>query len=349
MPTTTFHAAEDLGSKPEEGLRQKIQGSTDLHYTAGFTIPDVYNLLPISSSTDTDLVGWMFIFPTGEGTKEMQQVEIKKLWKTTEGGFSVLFTQDFIPAGVIQPHICTQVPRTYSSQHTIGYVPALTLTQTAFTPQPNGLSLSDLSHYRKWAEAAFIRRTDLDLLRVYLDPANGNGYNDIFFSGAEVRYSTMHNPRLRVQQHNYPAPPPIYDSGHAFTLKAEPFDATATAPPLPQRDELIDAQVTGEIDGDTAPVPTVSEEIPAARAPGAFMMIPCPDFWEVSQGIAAAMSTGDFLFGRNLIPAVQERLSPAAVRALYKTGQKVRAVESTLLLEVADFIRTNFGNTPTTR
>ncbi|WP_157472235.1 hypothetical protein [Neolewinella persica] len=348
MPTTTSsYPTEDPGNNPEEGLRNKMQGSRDRHYTAGFTIPGIYNLLPSSSSTDTDLIGWMFLFPTGGTTVPMKQIEIKKLWKSTQNGFSVLFTEDFISADFIIPHICTQAPRTYSSQHSIDYIPALALTQTVFTPRPEGLDISDLSHHRTWAEASFVRRTDLDILRLYLDPANGNGYNDVFFSGAEVRYSTMHNPRLRVQQHNYPSPPPIYDSGHAFTLKAEPFDVTAVAPPPPvQEGDLIDQfdPIEGTVEG--VKPPQVSTQVPAAKAPGAFMMIPCPDFWEVSQGIAAAMAEGDFWFGFSLIPKVQEQLSPAALRTLITTRQKVNTVESSIVLEVANFIRTTFGNTP---
>ncbi len=343
--TNAVHAPEEPGSNPESRLRNKMNGSPLLHYTAGFTIPNILDKLPASNSTDIDLIGWMILFPKTGPETEMRKIEIKKLWKSTSGGFSVLFTADFISADTIIPHICRQVPRTSSSQHTIGYFPALTLTQTVFTPQLTGLLMGDLSHHRTWAEASFIRRTDLDLLRDYLNPANQNGYDDVFFSGAEVKYSTMHNPRLRVQQHNYPSPPPIYDTGHAFTLKAEPFNAAAVAPvppptplPKPPIPSATAAAATGQ--------PSGSSLVSTASAPGAFLMIPCPDFWEVSQGIAKEMAAGDFWFGKSLVTTVQERLSPTAVTQLLRTRNNVNTVESSIVQEVVNFIRTNFGNTP---
>jgi hypothetical protein len=358
MPTPSLYHPEDTGSQPAAALSNMLNKS-DGHSSAGFTIPQIHAVLNADSNLATDMLGWMFLFPKGEeDSYPMQDIEIKQLWKTTQGGSVVVYLEDFLPPGMIRPKICHQVTRTYSSEHTIDYSSALQLTNIVIADPPEELQVSALTHHRNWAEAAFLRRSDINFLRDYLASNSSQGYNDVFFSGGEVQYGTMHNPRLRVQQHNYKPEGsvlPLHNTGHAFTLKAEPFIAGRT--PFPDRPitdpispvesgtkiELIDEV---DLDQDQQREALESQQVSAAKAPGAFMMIPCPDFWDIVHETASEMSAGDILFGASLVPQVSETLTPANYRTLLKGQTKIPVADAGIVLQIASFIRSTFGNTP---
>jgi hypothetical protein len=357
MPLT--YQPEDSGSQPEADLKN-MMNKTDGHSSAGFIIPQIHAVLNADSNQATDMLGWMFLFPKEEGvdTPAMRQIEVKQLWKTTQGGSVVVYLEDFLPPGMILPKVCHQESRTYSSEHTINYYPAHQLTNIVIADPPVELPITALTYHRNWAEAAFLRRSDINFLRDYLASNSSQGYNDVFFSGGEVQYGTMHNPRLRVQQHNYKpegASIPLYNTGHAFTLKAEPFISGSNSTPDPPTDtplppvegekeiELIE---TTDLNQTQARRNQESQQVSAAKAPGAFMMIPCPDFWDIIHETATEMSAGDVLFGASLVPEVGETLSPALYRNLLKGKDKIPVANAGLVLQVASFIRSTFGNTP---
>ncbi|MFK8163961.1 MAG: hypothetical protein AB8H12_16060 [Lewinella sp.] len=353
---------EDIGSQPEAELRNMLN-KRDGHASAGFVIPQINAILNADSNQATDMLGWMFLFPKKEreDTPAMRQIEIKQLWKTTQGGSVVVYLEDFLPPGTILPKICHQVFRTYSSEHTIDYSPALQLTNIVITDPPAALPISALTYHRDWAEAAFLRRSDINFLRDYLSANSSQGYNDVFFSGGEVQYGTMHNPRLRVQQHNYKpegSAMPLYNTGYAFTLKAEPFiagrisnpDLPPDSPLPPGEDEteseLIDKNGTKQAQATENQDAQESQEVSASKAPGAFMMIPCPDFWDIIHETAVEMSAGDVLFGASIVPQVGENLNPSLFRDLLKGNNKIPVADAGIVLQIASFIRSTFGNTP---
>lgn len=249
---------------------------------AGFTIANVKDLLD-SSLGRPQVVGWFVMLrdPSTTTPKQLEELTLRELTIIRDGttlapGINTLTSATFLPM------VVSQLQDAPAKARTVSYAEAQAHYGTRFWPA-TGLDTSDLAHYTDWGNAAFLRRTDLEFLQIYLNN-KVDGCNDLFFSGAFTDFHTMNNPVLRVFQHNLPGPGGtlIENSSQAFTLKVEPF--INNFPDLPGRrgGEITSPGGTSKAAAGTA----ASAEL--VRFPVSQLMLPCPDYWEIQEGTLMA-------------------------------------------------------------
>lgn len=245
--------------------------------TLGFTIENIADKLP-DFGEDPLLLGWMFFFikektttnPNRDRIENIADIRMKEVRLVTNGRRSYQMVMNDMPdpytitpllhtqeeAPVFLPNVTEQTPDGPVIR-VPNYDQCLSSTVSGYASPtdidgPEAPLIVNLEEYQAWADAAYIRATDLRLLKTYL-VNDAAGYDDVFFSGAELDYSTLHNARLRLEQRYLRLDPGILEDdgngkqrfkdgkrdgkildqtidndyylevGVAFTLKAEPI------------------------------------------------------------------------------------------------------------------------------
>lgn len=254
--------------------------------TAGFTLANIGNSIT-SSLADPDTTGWMFLYQVVQGANGpsndtlVSDIIVRELKINLGiGTISTILETPALPL-TVNPfiHIQRVAPGTASPSAATNYPDATAYTGSGYVPFP-GLKTSRLSYFSEWTRAAFIRRTDLTLLRDYL-LAEIDDCDDVFFSGAFLDYDSMQNARLRVEQLNTPG---IDNISQSFTLKAEPISFMHAdilnvneTPPIP-------GPGTGTGTGAGVPAaPTVITDSSRASIPLSFTFVPCPPYWHAGE------------------------------------------------------------------
>lgn len=286
---TDLSSRASFVTESDKDMAGKV-GKTENGFTAGFLIENIDELLPkTGNDTETDndididiksteVIGWVFLFPpfSVERPNEVliSAITINQISLITRSNDDIFIdvsplTRNNEPVQ-IKPGIYGSAPYSGGGAHDMSYEDAHNLFNPFFLPDSN-LHFSRLEGYESWAELSFLGRSDLDLMRTYLD-TSFNGYNDFFFSGARMDYRTMHNPKLKVQQHTLVGKVTgiaVPDSSKAFTLKVEPIV-------MDKGESKSNNNSTQRLSGNTDSIPIVAK------------MEPCPDYWDYIGGIARA-------------------------------------------------------------
>lgn len=272
------------GAAPKNDLRKPL-------LTVGFTINDIRKKID-DSLADPDFLGWFLKFGSkqSDGTVSsfsfIGEVMLIKLFvRGSLGGPRTLATE-VVPNPGISPKLLWQEPDPGDDGRNEAYQPALEKTKLGFVTIP-ALETRHLTHHTTWAEAVFLRRSDLRFLRMYLRTFRTT-YNDLLFSGAKVNYDIMHAPPLRRNQFSLSGGPlpggKVPDSSKAFSLKAEPFRDESK----PFSDPLENGGNSAPpIGGPTGGGTTTSSTPPQGGKPFpvSAIGIPCPDYWDVLEEI----------------------------------------------------------------
>jgi hypothetical protein len=276
----------------QKSLRSKlgVSESAPFQVTAGFTISAIENKIT-DSLANTNMTGWMFLYNQKNSNNEIindikiSDIIVKELEISL--GINTIFAELKTPelALTINPFIHYQLlaPGTATPQEKQYYPDAVAYTGSGYISKPN-LRTPSLAYYSEWTRAAFIRRTDLQLLRDYL-MARVDESDDVFFSGAFLDYDSMQNARLRVEQLNTDD---IENTSQTFTLKAEPFSfahiplANADkAPTIPGPGTAPEEEATSGVPAPASPA--VIAITPNTKIPLSFAFVPCPPYWRVGQ------------------------------------------------------------------
>jgi len=183
-----------------EALITKANLETDL-LTLGFTIAgingqgvmELINNSLSSSNSGGEVLGWFFMFKTKEKidsdgeevyvTNSVVNVGDIPIHEMRLNGGS-LFTTPL--NAVVRPSAVSQKPNPGTDGANDDHATAMSHTDTTFhelLPDKN-LPAAYLSYHTNWAEAVFLRRSDLQFLSLYVDTFTDN-YDDLFFSGTE--------------------------------------------------------------------------------------------------------------------------------------------------------------------
>lgn len=250
--------------------------------TVGFTVKGCLPLIDAALANPV-LLGWYFHFPPSNTGGKVKDITISTLEAHSIGGRKVLRRIPLVtPPGEerILPKLHTQHYRPDFSSvdvvpDSVSEYQNFPAEQLAFFVGSSYASadpaIDELSHYTEWAEAAFFRRTDLEFLRMALDSQVGT-YNDVFFSGSAVDYSTMNNPRFRVSQFTLNNGS-VEDSSKAFTLKAEPINNTL------DNVDMATPTMFGNARSASTMAGPVTDQDASLMIPAVFQATPCPDYW----------------------------------------------------------------------
>jgi hypothetical protein len=286
-----------------EGLA--VPGKNNLNkplITIGFTISNVAEKID-ESLAEKDLLGWFLKFgerknDTFSSFTQLSEIKLIKFYaRGALGGTRVLDTQ-MVPQPGILPKLLWQVDNPGDDGRNEDFDTAISHTNLAFSNLADALT-TDLTHHTPWAEAVFLRRSDLRFLRMYLRTFP-NIYNDLLFTGAKVNYDVMHMPPMRRNQFSLPTTAldggKVPDSSKAFTLKVEPLRDEAGDFEVPVTGDTSGGQLgpleqpdAGNIGGDPSDNAGGNiNEVPAPTGrpyPAAAIGIPCPDYWEILEEI----------------------------------------------------------------
>lgn len=305
MPLTQ-EAALILQAKNNETIQKALRSklgldeSASVQVTAGFTIEDIGNKIT-DSLANANVTGWMFLYhqktSNNETTNDIKisDIVIKELKISL--GISTIYAELVTPALqlTINPYIHYQylTPGSASQAAKENYPDAVAYTGSGWVSEPD-LRTPSLAYYSEWTRAAFIRRTDLELLRDYLS-AKVDESDDVFFSGAFLDYDSMQNARLRVEQLNTDG---VDNTSQTFTLKAEPFSFAQIPPEKSDQAPLIigpgvdtgteEGTATGaDTSGTNSDTNTADPAVVAitsnTKIPLSFAFVPCPPYWRVGQ------------------------------------------------------------------
>lgn len=307
MPNTN-EAADHHPTMPDERQQHliDINPSKQKTYlaTVGFTVTNCLTHIQ-QSLDDSEVLGWFIHFKNAE-TKDNISV-LSDLWisKLTlrPFGASKKLDMEKIDNLIIEPKIFYQLPNPGNDFRFADYSTSQVKTEGHYIKQSETettLLTSDLSHYTIWADAAFLRRSDLNLLRLYL-LSDQEGYNDFFFSGAKVNFDIMHDPRLRGMQFGLPDPSSpgdtIPNSSAAFSIKVEPFKNQDVILSLEEINNLLMLEELQEEDqsgsipgpGDPSDDETSDNKNTIPPFPVAAIAAPCPDYWDVIEEIGQSI------------------------------------------------------------
>jgi hypothetical protein len=305
--------------------------------TTGFIIENIDQFLP-DFNTDPLLLGWLFKFAGPANMSkprnqyEIAGISIKEIRLNQAGAIYQMAVNDLKTTNGVSPtitpvmHIQEKDP--VETALTDPYTTLLTVTQSEYyevNTNSGPALISDMGEYKCWVDATFIRATDLRLLKAYLQN-QVSGYHDVFFSGAKLNYSEMHNARLRVEQHWLPLTPDCTGAAKgdlsgddkivegkdgdylrtskSFTLKAEPIvvnnDVSRTGGGTDGGDGDSDPgsgnggayQFGGNSSNGTATGVN-------GMLPSSFLMVSCPKVWDIMRAIneAAALATNSAAIG----------------------------------------------------
>lgn len=291
------------GTSPNDGESKKIIAAN--HLTAGFTIQNIGSLLDAyktrrdNSPEGNEIIGWVFKFPDSP-TKLMSDIEIFRLEITvTATGSELTETRITHPdesSVTVIPKVLFQQRDVQQASPVGAYTPAYNETRPQVAPD-NGLSIRDMEDHYDWAELALLQRFDLDNFADYLI-GGPQGYNDIFFSGANLDFATMHHPVMRLEQFALDGGSiPIEAARRPFTLKAEPYIADAGLNWLP----FSGAGGAGSRSAATDPTPSTT------GLPAAAFMYPCPTAWDYGTLVAFSIAQRLGITNSELAASLQKR------------------------------------------
>jgi hypothetical protein len=213
------------------------------------------------------------------------------------------------------------------------------LTNGIMVSAPNA-KIEFLEQHTDWADACFLRRTDIKIMQTLL-LAQPDAYNDYFFSGAKVDYNTMHNSKLRVDQFTLSDSfgNLVPDSSKAFTLKAEPIFNDLDEG-MPTSEELVQLLTQNVATVLSSPTVGMWE---GAMFPAAVMGTPCPDFWDYIKELSLHLNVEDpetakalVMFGQGLASKIEQEAasfntngqSPATARPAVPITDIISALPS---------------------
>lgn len=366
--------------------------------TLGFTIENIAAKLP-DFGEDPLLLGWMFFFikakanpnSARERIENIADIRMKEVRLVTDGRRAYKMEMNDLSASdfKIKPLLHTQeeapvfLPNVTEETsdgpviHVPNYDQCLGSTVSGYAPPtdidgPEAPLIVNLEEYQAWADAAYIRATDLRLLKTYL-VNDAAGYDDVFFSGAELDYSTLHNARLRLEQRYLKLDPDIVeddtvnggkkfkdgktvgkisdplagfyylDSSVGFTLKAEPIVMTESSGGSGSSGGNLSLTRGNASANDGY---AVSGEM----MPGAFTMVGCPKTWEIMQAIRneAIVATNGTASSTFSVTATGDDDLDAMIADLNSTGLPANPASATwlaqLLRDIADAIDRLFGS-----
>jgi len=307
--------ADDMEEFDIEELGELVRNNI---ITVGFTIDQLDTLLDEfydareAEATGQRLIGWMFRFPKpSENTPEplISNIRVNRMdLSVTNDGSTFAETPLLHGQGsntqgrsiTLTPKVFFQRKDVETDQMFVPYPPAFDATLPRARTLRT-LPMSTLEGYFPWADLAMLQRSDLDNFVDYVMRKN-TAYTDLFFSGANMVYATMHNPTMRLEQLNLmdsttnpPSSISVEDSRRPFTIKVEPYIAALDvtkewlrqgttaqgAPPIGENDP-------GEDEGEPAEIAAV------AALPMAARMYPCPTVWDIGNqiGLEAARVIG---------------------------------------------------------
>ncbi len=279
----------------------------DLTITVGFTIKHLNVVLAEfaeerQNNIPGGLIGWMFRYKKpieGETIPLIRDITVNKLTlNIVEDGpsnFTDLPLRYSPPQSeesstiTIEPKIFFQRSTVTTDKMQMDYPDAFQETLPRMIDSP-GLPMEAMEGYFPWADLAILKRSDIDNFIDFI-LIDETGYDDIFFSGANLGYTTMHNPSLRLEQIN------LVDSANGniviekekikpFTLKAEPYIVNEVLTEY-WRNEAIAATASRNsepIEEETEqsePLNTGGEVLPTAT-----WLFPCPPAWDISGQIS---------------------------------------------------------------
>ncbi len=296
--------------------------------TLGFVIENIANYLP-SFGERPLFLGWMFHFTSQSTPRDpfdnISEITVSEVVLEEQGDGSYQITSSPLTDMTINPMVNFQVQVPEYIESSDNYLNYLNKTLSGYKSAENTVDsieplIKKLEGYMPWADAAYIRATDLRLLKTYLlnDPS---GYNDVFFSGAKVNFSTMNNARLRMEQRYLKLDSGILntdkdgykdstidlegiiknigqdsylDSSVAFTLKAEPV--LNRLPPVPpdsgdqdKGDEEAPGSGSGSGSGNLSLMSSGGAGGDGTESkpmmPAVFPLVGCPKYWAVFQAI----------------------------------------------------------------
>lgn len=311
--------------------------------TAGFTITNVRQRID-ASLADPDFLGWFLKFgakkPDGSVTSFSfigEVMLIKFFVRGPLGGTRTLATEPVANPGIV-PKLLWQEADPGNDGRNEAYQPALNRTKLGFADDATLLT-KHLTHHTPWAEAVFLRRSDLRFLRMYLRTFKET-YNDLLFTGSKVNYDVMHAPPLRRNQFSLEGGPPpsgkVPDSSKAFSLKVEPFRNKNIS--------FIDPLDTG---GDTAPPVsgpvggTTSSPPPSPAGkpfPVSAIGIPCPDYWEVLEEIEDVVKPASPAEFAALLKTFEDNTSSQGIDGISTGSTAISGPTDNFLLRILTFL-----------
>lgn len=317
-------------------------------FTLGFTIANIRTLLA-DSLLETDLLGWFLKFgdKQSDGTitprTTLGSLTIVELFvRTTTASDVHALDTELIGGTTIRPLVLAQrsVPDLPVRDGDFAVTHPKTQLRYRFL---NDANCNLLTHHTPWAEAVFLRRSDLRMLNMYLN-THWRTYNNLLFSGAKVNYDVMHDPPLRNNQFTLPGSSGLVpDSSKAFTLKVEPFRDLSL--PFVERQErpdrpapFPDNQLQAKMATDTTQTysladVTVADSSTAANGepfPAVAIGIPCPDYWEVMEEVVERINPISPAAYAAITTAVGDRLANDGVDGISIGGPVYRPSQNIL-------------------
>lgn len=279
---------------PEESYLRELDRPTDSLITAGFTMS---NFMPLveASLAKPGFMGW-FIEHGGpkDAPRKIKDFLFKEIFVSGSSEGPSAATAQPIKAKLV-PCVHVQALKVEGDEHDLPYEEAKKRTRPRMFESAK-LKADDLSFYKSWAGASFVRRSDLEFLYLYLTNEL-HGYNDVFFSGSFVDYGAMHNPQLRLEQIKLKeaSGEPILDSSQAFALKVEPFvnddnrggskrPVQGSAESLASSRSILDAGKTSLSQPTEHETKMAEQPLSPHDLPLSFMGMPCPPYWRVGSG-----------------------------------------------------------------
>jgi len=296
------HLKKSGNSHTDEESRKVIAAA---HLTVGFTIQNIRPLLDAyktrrdNNPAGTEIIGWVFKYPQ-DSAKLVSSIDIFRLEiEVTATGSELTETKisSSDDPSIIIPKVLFQQRSVQPTSPAGVYQPAFNETQPQVAPN-NDLSVRDMEGHYDWAELALLRRFDLDNFADYLI-GGPQGYNDIFFSGANLDFATMHHPVMRLEQFALDGGSiPIEEARRPFTLKAEPYIADA---------DLNWLAFSGA--GDTGSRSVTADPTPSTTGlPAAAFMYPCPTAWDYGTLVALTIAQRVEITNSNLVVSLQKRI-----------------------------------------
>ena len=287
-PTLTGDDIERLLKDLPTGRKTKRQQLL----TVGFTIRDCAQLIG-ETLDDRGVLGWFVHMPPA-AEKASQNLRLSRLVIRRQNGVPRLGMDPILgkqgrPVVDFKLWVQNAEPdfpddNSIDDNFASTYAESVQYTNGQLFDAPSA-RVSDLTHYTNWSGANFFRRSDLKFMQLLL-LARPDRHNDLFFSGAKVRYDVMHNAGLRVEQFSRKDADGVLipDPGNAFTLKTEPV--TNPDPTVPTGNAMVDLlRATTDTDHSLQGTTTGNE-----RFAGAAMATPCPPFWDIVQEIGTNLN-----------------------------------------------------------
>lgn len=301
-----FRLLADESDNFDEAITKSLL--QDYTITVGFTIRHLNVVLAEfaeerQNNIPGGLIGWMFRYqkPVVGGAKPLiRDITVNKLSlnivEPAPSNFTDLPLNYSLPQSevestiTIEPKIFFQRSSVSSDKMQMDYPDAFQETLPRIIDSPN-LPMEAMEGYFPWADLAILKRSDIDNFIDFI-LVDQTGYDNIFFSGANLGYTTMHNPSLRMEQIN------LVDSANGniviekekvkpFTLKAEPFIVNevlteywrteARAATAARNSDVIEEEETDQPE----PINTGGDVVPTAT-----WLFPCPPAWDISGQIS---------------------------------------------------------------